>query len=871
MNSSITWNSGNSLTLGAYRNIAVDANITNTVGAAVILAADNTGTGVGTVSFGNGAQVSTTGPVSILYNPSVNPGSSVVNNTSYVNPTENFTGDVTGGGALTAYMLVNTVYDLQNIKNNLSGTYALGTNIDASVTASWNGGFVPIGLSFGQGIGGGAGGSLNPFTGILEGNGYTVDQLTISHCTLFCGGPFDDYEFIGLVSYLGASGIVRNLGLTNLFVSAGSLLDGGLVGLSAGTIFNSYTTGSINVGTGGFEGGLVAENGGSITQSYSTMSVTGNQPYVGGLVGENDGGGSIVRSYATGAVTSNFSEGEAVGGLVGTNAGLILDSYATGAASGGGTAQPCSCVGIGGLAGDNLFGGTITQSYATGPVTGGPNEFIGGLVGYHIQDFVTGSYWDTYSTGQKYAYGDNTSVGATAVTSDPSQSGTANYSFKQSAYSNFDFSNTWGINPAINNGYPFLLWQLPSGTQAVAGYVYSGNGSPISGVTVADVVNGVSVPSLSTGGAVTSGANGYYDFLLPSGTISASGSQVLIYTTGGAAFQQNATGSVYNLNIYESYLNLTSGAGTLSSVSAGLSSAIGSNAAVQALINGLANQQINATGASFTIDQPINMPAGTLTLNANGAITATAAIDVDTFTLAAGNWTQVASPLPDFTAQNFSITGGSFLRALGGNGSSGSPYQIADIYGLQGIGSSPGLLANDYVLANNIDASPAASWNGGTGFVPIGSSAPSFNGVFDGQGNTIRGLTVSLPSSNYVGLFGYVGTGGIVENLGLLGGTVSGYSFVGALIGYNEGTVVNVYATGAVNGIGAVGGLVGENGDEPLTGAATITNSYATGAVTGIDFVGGLVGSNANGTIDGSYSTGSVTGANANTGYRGEC
>ena len=44
-------------------------------------------------------------------------------------------------------MLVNTVYDLQNMQNYLSGAYALGRDIDASATASWNGGagFAPVG------------------------------------------------------------------------------------------------------------------------------------------------------------------------------------------------------------------------------------------------------------------------------------------------------------------------------------------------------------------------------------------------------------------------------------------------------------------------------------------------------------------------------------------------------------------------------------------------------------------------------------------------------------------------------------------------------------------------------------------------------
>ena len=144
--SGISWSTNATLTLSAYRNIAVNANITSTGGGGVVLRADNAGTGTGTVTFGGG-QVSTAGAVSIFYNPTGN--NSTLNATKYSAPTQtNFSGNVTGGATLNAYMLVNTVYDLQNMKNNLSGTYALGRDIDASATASWNGGagFAPIGM-----------------------------------------------------------------------------------------------------------------------------------------------------------------------------------------------------------------------------------------------------------------------------------------------------------------------------------------------------------------------------------------------------------------------------------------------------------------------------------------------------------------------------------------------------------------------------------------------------------------------------------------------------------------------------------------------------------------------------------------------------
>ena len=84
--------------------------------------------------------------------------------------------------------------------------------------------------------------------------------------------------------------------------------------------------------------------------------------------------------------------------------------------------------------------------------------------------------------------------------------------------------------------------------------------------------------------------------------------------------------------------------------------------------------------------------------------------------------------------------------------------------------------------------------------------------------------------------------------------SISGYEFVGGLVGYNLGTVKNCYATGNVSGDSDVGVLVGRN-------KGTVQNSYATGKVNGGSFfVGGLVGHNDHGMVQNSYATGKVSG-----------
>ena len=156
-----------------------------------------------------------------------------------------------------------------------------------------------------------------------------------------------------------------------------------------------------------------------------------------------------------------------------------------------------------------------------------------------------------------------------------------------------------------------------------------------------------------------------------------------------------------------------------------------------------------------------------------------------------------------------------------------------------------------------ITRADATYWNSGSGWQPIGfSSSRAFTGVFDGGGHAIANLRVNRPSSDYIGLFGYIGSGGEVRNLGLAGVDVTGDDYVGGLAGYNSGGTIRAsYAAGTASGDDYVGGLAGYNN------SGTINGSYAAGTVTGRDdFVGGLAGHNNRGTINGSYAAGTVSG-----------
>jgi len=188
------------------------------------------------------------------------------------------------------------------------------------------------------------------------------------------------------------------------------------------------------------------------------------------------------------------------------------------------------------------------------------------------------------------------------------------------------------------------------------------------------------------------------------------------------------------------------------------------------------------------------------------------------------------------------------------------PTPVWDWYDLNSIENDQGGV---YILMNNLNcttpgyeelAGPTS--NGGKGWQPIGSSNETqselFHGTLDGQGYNISDLFINRPREYNVGLFHLVSVAGGIKNLGVVNATVTGYCWVGVLVGLSHGTVSNCHSVSSVNGTQCVGGLVGEN-------SGPVSNSYAIGNVTGNEYVGGLVGKNYE-IVSDCYSTGSVTG-----------
>jgi len=317
----------------------------------------------------------------------------------------------------------------------------------------------------------------------------------------------------------------------------------------------------------------------------------------------------------------------------------------------------------------------------------------------------------------------------------------------------------------------------------------------------------------------------------------------------------------------------------------------------------------NTSGSTIAINAPIS--GGGLTIHTAGAsdlITtgANGTINVFAFTLQNGTWQQIVgqnglTALPAFNASvDFELHNGStFERFAGGDGSFGNPYQVTDVYGLQGIGSPSGnLLADSFVLTNDIDATSTSGWNGGAGFTPIGNETTPFTGNLEGNDHTINGLTVNLPSGD-AALFGETGSFTIISDVKLTADSITGNNAAG-LVAINYGFVESSSASGTVSGAASsvdVGGLValnygvifGSSSDGVVQGGAnsgadgglvganpgTVELSFSTASVTGSNDVGGLVGFNpigglitdafSSGAVNGTVSSGGLVGFNAGT------
>jgi hypothetical protein len=316
-----------------------------------------------------------------------------------------------------SYTLVNSIASLANaVEANTAGNYALAVSYDASADGNYR--LDP----------------MNHVDGTIEGLGNTISNFSLQHNA--GGGSV----YWGLIGEIGVGGIVANLKLTKLHYKLNAkprnkpaIIVGGLVGVNESTVYNDYASGTILAGSV-VAGGLVGLSGGLIASSSANVNVRSNS-VAGGLIGLVDG--TLNECYASGRVSAPTS-----GGLVGIDRdGSIMKSYGTGEVTGDGTSA------VGGLVGQIVTGARIADSYASGAVAGGQANALGGLVGEYESSTLADNYWDTTDDG---VGGGNVS-GITGLT---------DMQFRAGLPVGFDPA-IWAQKKSVNKGLPYLIANPP--------------------------------------------------------------------------------------------------------------------------------------------------------------------------------------------------------------------------------------------------------------------------------------------------------------------------------------------------------------------------------------------------------------------------
>ncbi|HEY1505825.1 MAG TPA: filamentous hemagglutinin N-terminal domain-containing protein [Stellaceae bacterium] len=247
------------------------------------------------------------------------------------------------------------------------GHYALGSDLDAAGTgyaaSSTNSNQTSTNLdTLGYAV-------IGDLSGAINGLGHSIKNLAIydTDGAVSAGNALAD----ALVGSTESGSLISNLGVTNVNIVSSSqfhqgVLAAGIAGVSSGNITNVFVTGTI-AGENDV-GGIAGVNVGLIANAYTNLAITADQSDIGGLVGLN--AGPILNSVSNGSVTVNaltigtsVTLASDIGGLVGENFGTV-----DGSTSNANVTANNFFTDVGGLVGDNNFGGLITNSSATGTV-----------------------------------------------------------------------------------------------------------------------------------------------------------------------------------------------------------------------------------------------------------------------------------------------------------------------------------------------------------------------------------------------------------------------------------------------------------------------------------------------------------------------
>ena len=180
---------------------------------------------------------------------------------------------------------------------------------------------------------------------------------------------------------------------------------------------------------------------------------------------------------------------------------------------------------------------------------------------------------------------------------------------------------------------------------------------------------------------------------------------------------------------------------------------------------------------------------------------------------------------------------------LDGRGTATSRGGVVDSSGCPTNGGCRG-----YELINDINLTSYLSLRPG-GWLPIGDADKKFTAILHGNDFTVSGLFIARPSTDYIGLFGFLEQA-TIRNLRLNAADMSGRNFIGVLAGAAVSVDVSFTTVRAahIQGVASLGGLIG---------SAATSRIYASavqlGSIEGERNLGGLIGNGTVAEISSSY------------------
>jgi len=282
-------------------------------------------------------------------------------------------------------------------------------------------------------------------------------RSTVENC--ISTGDVSDSDYAGyvggIVGYLFTATVKDCISSGNISASGDEVNYAGGIGgitLNGSNIINCFSAGIVtaqskaiyyfkNAGAGGITGLL--SNNSSIQYCFSEgvveVSSSGTERIqAGGIAGIIDNS-TILYSYSKNTISSTLKAGGIAGNVI--ESSLISNSYFFGEIIEGDFIQS------GGITGSSTITSTIQNCYAT---TSGEFYAHGlvGTLGYGTS--ISNSFWDIDTTGVDTAFGLNNGTVTNCVGYT-----TEEMKIKES-YTGWNFEDIWGIQPAINTGYPFL-------------------------------------------------------------------------------------------------------------------------------------------------------------------------------------------------------------------------------------------------------------------------------------------------------------------------------------------------------------------------------------------------------------------------------